>query len=86
MGACALMLAVLGFGAARADRCEPIRLAEVPADARRSLESAAADGRLEQVCRMRAHGSVSYRARGGGSGITVDVSPTGQVLWRGWSE
>jgi hypothetical protein len=78
-------LLALASVAQATDRCTSIALTDVPPAARRSLEIEAADGPLENVCFLRERGSISFRAHGKGSGITVEVSPMGQVLRREWS-
>jgi hypothetical protein len=78
-------LLMLASVARATDRCKPIALTDVPPAALRSLEIEAAEGPLEDVCSVRERGSISFRAHGKGSGITVEVSPAGQVLRREWS-
>jgi hypothetical protein len=49
-----------------------------------ALSIQAHDGGLEHVCRVRHNDSIFYRAHGHGSGITVEVTSQGDVLWRHW--
>jgi hypothetical protein len=82
----AIVFVPIAVGAKSADgRCESVRLAEVPSAARTSLVDNA-EGSFENVCRVRRGGAFAYRAHGRGSGITVEVSPQGEVIWRHWSE
>jgi hypothetical protein len=69
----------------QAEPCELLPLEQVPLPARKALELQAGDGGLDYVCRVQVDGVLTaYRARGRRSGITAEVSPTGEVLWRHW--
>ena len=79
------MLFALAAGAAPPRSCETVPLDELPLAARQALVSGAGDDQPLRVCRLRVGGAIVYRAHGAGSGITVDVSPLGDVLRRVWS-
>jgi hypothetical protein len=82
----AIALFPIAAGAKSADgRCDSVRLSELPQAVRSSLLDNA-EGSFDNVCRVRRGESVAYRAHGRGSGITVEVSSLGEVLWRHWSE
>lgn len=72
--------------AARQDECDRMPLDAVPPIPRQALIDGAADRYgLDGVCRLHDHGTIAYRAHGRGTGITIEVSPSGLPLHREWT-
>ncbi len=66
------------------DRCAAVDLAALPPPARQALEDEAAGKPLDHVCAVRADGAVAFRGRVSGSGIVLEVTAGGTVVWRRW--
>jgi hypothetical protein len=75
----ALVMALMPLSSQGAD-CRPIPREEVPIEVLLSLENEVGGG-MERLCRTP---TGTYRAHGRGSGITVEMSPGGDVLGRQW--
>jgi hypothetical protein len=80
-----LALLMLVTAGPDAGGCDEVALRDVPPAAQAMLSlQAGGDGGLVSVCRVQRNGDLSYRARGRSSGITVEVTATGTVVWRHW--
>lgn len=85
---CLLMgLMLLALLPDRARGCEHLSLNEVPRPARATLKNIADPDALARICRVPLGERASaYRVHGRASGITVEVSESGRILSRAWSQ